>query len=59
MREGNAPMPADGAINVLYSISFSFDSNWRFSHLFAPDGGGFASGEEIAAIHPSSLGLMV
>lgn len=46
MREGNAPMPADGAINVLYSISFSFDSNWRFSHLFAPDGGGFASGED-------------
>jgi hypothetical protein len=46
MRAGNAPMPADGAINVLYWTSFSFDSNWRFSHLFAPDGGRSASEED-------------
>lgn len=46
IRDGNAPMPADGAINVLYSTTFSFDSNWRFSHLFAPDDDGTGSGEE-------------
>ena len=46
MREGNAPMPADGAINVLYSTTVSFDTNWRFSHLFAPDDGGSVSGED-------------
>lgn len=38
MRDGNAPMPADGSINILYSdVSFSYKSNWRFSNLFAID----------------------
>ncbi len=35
LREGNAPISADGGIYFLYSSSFpEDDSAWRFSHLF-------------------------
>jgi len=38
MRDGNAPIPADGLINTLFSgVRFSYESNWRFSHLFHLD----------------------
>ncbi len=35
MHEGNAPAPADGAINFLASnVIFEYDSKWRFAYLF-------------------------
>ena len=35
MRDGNAPAPAGGLINMLFSnVAFSYSEDWRFSHLF-------------------------
>jgi hypothetical protein len=38
MHEGHTPLPADGLINLIFSeVPFSYEENWRFSHLFQLD----------------------
>lgn len=37
MRDGNAPMPADGKIHIIRMESAPDGDEWRFSHLFSTD----------------------
>lgn len=37
MRNGNAPMPADGKVHIIRSEWVPDEDGWRFSHLFSKD----------------------